>query len=274
MAPPNGDRCSAWSSSGGAVGYTVWRDLGEFRRPMLYLAVLAVAVGDLAQLHLPADPRGPVPRHQRGRAHHLAAHWSRCSTGCSTASRRCSCGRPTSSPSSGTTGSTSAGSSPATGATGRGVATTLFSLLGTERRGGPVAAGPAGLLGLADPDGDAHAAADLLPQLQVRLLLRRRSGQGRGRARGARAGLLLRALVRGLRTVDRGGLRRADAARSAEAFSARGTMASRWLAALRRCWCWPSFRCSATMSPRAGPTRRWPATSRTTCWSRWSRTAS
>ena len=36
----------------------------------------------------------------------------------------------------------------------------------------------------------------------------------------------------------------------------------------------PSFRCSATASPPAAPTRRWPATSPTTSSIRWSRTAS
>ena len=42
---PMEERVAVLALVGAVLGYTAWRDPGEFRRPMLYLSVLAVAVG-------------------------------------------------------------------------------------------------------------------------------------------------------------------------------------------------------------------------------------
>ena len=52
--------------------YVLWTDWRVILKPWLWVAVIAGGGGrDLDQLHLPADPGGAVPAHQRGRADRL-----------------------------------------------------------------------------------------------------------------------------------------------------------------------------------------------------------
>ncbi len=89
-----------------------------------------------------------------------------------------------------------------------GIFTGLFAVLGLFGADDAVAEGQAGRGGLDGADGHADHCAHLLPQFQVRLLVRHRARPGG--PRGPRARLLLRGLLRGLRPLGGGRPRRAD----------------------------------------------------------------